>query len=87
MKFNRFAIVTFPRGGNARKKFLYLNQIRKGFGDSRYEATKGFVLFSQPERTHRAEIKVASSLREYELAPIRDLLTAVEKLGANVEYL
>lgn len=81
------AIVAFPSGGNAKKVFLYLNQIRMGFGNTRFGPTRGLVLYSQPNKSHRAEIKVASSLAEYELAPIYDFLTAVEKLGANVEYL
>lgn len=70
-----------------KKKFLYLKQIRMGFGNSYYEPAKGLVLFSRLGKLNRAEVKVASSLAEYELAPIRDLLTAVENLGANVEYL
>lgn len=70
-----------------RKKFLYLNQIRMGFGNSNREPAKGLVLFSKLGRLNRAEVKVASSMPEYELAPIRDFLTAVENLGATVEYL
>lgn len=84
--YKTLAVVTFPFGGNAKSKFLYLNQIRMGFGDGRLEPASGLVLFSQPDRTHRAEVKVASSYKDYELAPIRDLLTAVEILGARVEY-
>ncbi len=81
-----FAIVTFPTGKGARRKFLYLNQIRKGFGNPLFEPTAGYVIYSRPKPgMNRAEILVASSL-EYELAPIRDLLTAVENLGATVEY-
>lgn len=70
-----------------RKKFLYLNQIRMGFGDSYREPAKGLVLYSKLGKLNRAEVKVASSMPEYELAPIRDLLSAVEILGATVEYL
>ena len=57
-----------------------------GFGNSKLEPAKGLVLYSQPDNSHRAEIRVASSLEEYELAPIRDFLDAVANLGANVEY-
>lgn len=87
MKYKTFALIAFPIGGNANRKFLYLNQIRLGFGNGFFEPAKGLVLYSQPEsKYHRAEVKVASSLKEYELAPIRDLLDAVERLGADVEY-
>ncbi|WP_143194193.1 hypothetical protein [Micromonospora sp. CB01531] len=86
MKYKILAIVTFPGGGTVKKKFLYLNQIRMGFGDSSREPAKGLVLFSRLDGKHRAEVKVASSLTEYELASTRDLLTAVENLGADVEY-
>lgn len=83
-----FAIVTFPSGKGARKKFLYLNQIKKQFGDPIREPTAGLVKYSRPKPgIHQAEIDVASSLREYELAPIRDLIAAVAALGAEIEYL
>lgn len=88
MTYKTLARVTFPTGKGARKKFLYLNQIRKGFGNPYHELASGLVLFTRPDpKTHQAEVKVASSYRDYELAPIRDLLLAAEKAGATVEYL
>ena len=86
MEYVTLAVVTFPGGGTVRKKFLYLNQIRRGFGDSYRAPARGLVLFSKLDKLNRAEIKVASSMPEYELAPIRDLLRAVELLGATIEY-
>lgn len=86
MTYRTIAIARFAMGDAAGKIFLYLNQLRMHFGNGRYEPAKGLVLTSQPERTHRVEIKVASSLSVYELAPITDFLLAVENLGASVEY-
>lgn len=86
--YRTLAKVTFPSGKGAKKNFSYLKQIREGFGVPSIELAKGLVLFTRPDsKTHQAEVKVASSLRDYELAPTRELLTAVEKAGATVEYL
>lgn len=82
-----FAVVTFPVGDNARKKFLYLNQIKKQFGNPMFGPATGYVVFSKADdKTHRAEIRVAPHLQDYELAPIKDLLNAAVMLGANIEF-
>lgn len=88
MNYKTLAKVTFPTGKEAKKKFLYLNQIRRGFGIPSEEPASGLVLFTRPDtKTHQAEVRVASSSKTYELAPIRDLLRATEISGATVEYL
>lgn len=82
-----FAFVEFPFGGNSKNVFNYLDQIQQGFGD-RNDPTNGVVVLSRPgNKHHRAEVKVANSKRDFELAPIRDFLSAIENLGATVEYL